>query len=127
MACVARRRLTRVRAGLPSRPEEQGQQQKNYYTYESVGIACGMPIAALHQSGLGTLTHTPSPMKFLNQAFARPETERAYLLLVVGYPAADTKVPNISRKSLNDIASLVGDCQGDWTLEAPKPKPTETR
>lgn len=99
---------------------DDGEQQKNYYTYESVGIACGMLIAALHQSGLATLTHTPSPMKFLNNAFARPATERPYLLLVVGYPAVDCQVPAIHRKDLSAIASLVGNSEGSWTLGAPK-------
>jgi iodotyrosine deiodinase len=96
---------------------EDGSRLKNYYTYESVGIACGMLIAALHQAGLATLTHTPSPMKFLNTAFKRPATERPYLLLVVGYPADNCQVPAITRKALSDIASMVGDCTDDWNLE----------
>lgn len=96
---------------------EDGSQLKNYYTYESVGIACGMLIAALHQAGLATLTHTPSPMKFLNSAFARPATERAYLLLVVGYPSDDCKIPAITRKTLPDIASVVGEVKEGWDLE----------
>ena len=93
-----------------------GSQQKNYYTYESVGIACGMLIAALHQAGLATLTHTPSPMKFLNSAFKRPAVERPYLLLVVGYPSNNCQVPAITRKALPDIASIVGDYSQDWDL-----------
>lgn len=96
---------------------EDGSQLKNYYTYESVGIACGMLIAALHQAGLATLTHTPSPMKFLNTAFKRPATERPYLLLVVGYPADNCQVPAITRKALPDIASMIGDRTDDWNLE----------
>jgi iodotyrosine deiodinase len=80
---------------------------KHYYVSESVGIACGFLIAALHHSGLATLTHTPSPMGFLNTLLGRPEHERAYLLLVVGYPAADATVPDITRKPLGDICSWV--------------------
>lgn len=98
---------------------EGGSQLKNYYTYESVGIACGMLIAALHQAGLATLTHTPSPMKFLNSAFKRPPTERPYLLLVVGYPSKNCTVPAIKRKALTEIASLVGEAGADWHLDQP--------
>lgn len=95
---------------------DDGNQLKNYYTYESVGIACGMLIAALHQAGLATLTHTPSPMKFLNGTFKRPTTERPYLLLVVGYPSDDCQVPAITRKALPDIASVVGEVEEGWNL-----------
>ncbi len=98
-----------------------GSQLKNYYTYESVGIACGMLIAALHQAGLATLTHTPSPMKFLNNAFNRPATERPYLLLVVGYPSEGCTVPAIGRKTLTQIASLVGETEDGWDLEQSQP------
>ena len=80
-----------------------GSREKNYYTSESVGIATGMLITALHKIGLATLTHTPSPMKFLNKILNRPENERPYLVLVVGYPADDAKVPDIKRKSLSEI------------------------
>jgi len=80
--------------------------QKNYYFTESVGIATGLLIAALHNVGLATLTHTPSPMKFLNEILARPSHEKAYLILVVGYPETDARVPDISRKSLSEIASF---------------------
>ena len=83
-----------------------GNKQKNYYFTESVGIATGLLIAALHNVGLATLTHTPSPMKFLNEILARPSYEKAYLILVVGYPEADARVPDISRKSLSEIASF---------------------
>lgn len=76
---------------------------KHYYVQESVGIAAGMLIAALHQVGLATLTHTPSPMGFLGEILQRPAHERAYLLLPVGYPAQDAKVPDISRKPLSEI------------------------
>jgi nitroreductase len=72
--------------------------RKNYYASESVGIACGLLLAALHLSGLATLTHTPSPMGFLNEILGRPSHEKPYLLIPVGYPAADAKVPDIARK-----------------------------
>ena len=84
-----------------------GSKLKNYYVQESVGIATGMLITALHQSGLASLTPTPSPMKFLNEILDRPANERPYLLLVVGYPAADAQVPNISKKSLDEIATFI--------------------
>jgi hypothetical protein len=74
---------------------------------ESVGIATGMLITALHHSGLATLTHTPNPMKFLNEILDRPSNERAYLILVTGYPAKDAKVPDISKKPLEEIATFV--------------------
>lgn len=75
-----------------------------YYTNESVGIAVGMLLAACHHAGLATLTHTPSPMGFLKEVLERPEHERPYLLIPVGYPADDCVVPDISRKGLDDIA-----------------------
>ena len=78
---------------------------KHYYAVESVGIATGLLIAALHHSGLATLTHTPSPMGFLNTLLDRPSYERPFVLLVVGYPAADAQVPDITRKPLNEIAT----------------------
>jgi nitroreductase len=84
--------------------DEQGRPVKNYYVNESVGIATGMLIAALHQTGLATLTHTPSPMQFLGEILGRPKRERPYLLLVAGYPAPDTRVPALRRKSLDEIA-----------------------
>ena len=83
-----------------------GDKQKNYYFTESVGIATGLLIAAFHNAGLATLTHTPSPMKFLNEILARPSYEKAYLILVVGYPETEARVPDISRKSLSEIASF---------------------
>jgi len=83
---------------------KDGSRAKNYYTSESVGIATGILITALHKVGLATLTHTPSPMKFLNKILNRPENERPYLVLVVGYPADDAKVPDIKRKSLSEIS-----------------------
>ena len=79
-----------------------GRKVKHYYATESVGIAAGMLITALHNAGLVTLTHTPSPMGFLNEILERPESERAFLLLVVGYPASDAKVPTIRKEPLSD-------------------------
>jgi len=76
---------------------------KNYYTSESVGIACGLLISALHYAGVATLTHTPSPMRFLNRILNRPKEERPYLLLVAGLPSPDATVPNISRYELSEI------------------------
>ena len=84
-----------------------GARVKNYYASESVGIATGFLIAALHHAGLATLTHTPSPMKFLNEILQRPRHERAFLLLVVGYPAENAKVPLISKKPLDEIVSYL--------------------
>ena len=84
-----------------------GRKVKNYYVTESVGIALGFLIAALHHAGLATLTHTPSPMGFLSTVLDRPANERAYLLLVVGYPAVDVRVPDITKKPLADIATFL--------------------
>lgn len=84
-----------------------GRKVKHYYPVESTGLATGMLITALHHAGLATLTHTPSPMKFLNEILGRPTSERPFLLLVTGYPAADAEVPDISRKSLEDFASFI--------------------
>jgi nitroreductase len=75
----------------------------HYYVKESVGLACGLLIAALHNAGLATLTHTPSPMKFLAEILERPDHEKAYLLMPVGYPAEGCEVPDIDRKSLDDV------------------------
>jgi len=86
----------------------EGRRVKHYYAKESVGIATGFLIAALHHVGLVCLTHTPSPMGFLNEVLNRPAQEKPFLLLVVGYPAEDAVVPNIGRKSLQEIASFVG-------------------
>ncbi len=88
---------------------EDGRKVKHYYPTESTGIATGMLITALHHAGLATLTHTPSPMKFLNEILGRPTSERPFLLLVVGYPADDARVPDISRKELAEFASFVDD------------------
>ena len=81
-----------------------GEKRNNYYVNESVGIAAGMLISAIHNAGLVTLTHTPSPMNFLAKLLQRPENERAYLLLPVGLPKNGAKVPNIDRKKLNEIS-----------------------
>jgi iodotyrosine deiodinase len=87
--------------------ELDGRKIKHYYVQESVGIATGLLIAALHHAGLATLTHTPSPMGFLNEILARPANERPFLLLVVGHPALDAHVPDIRRKALDEIAVFV--------------------
>ncbi|BDD00975.1 nitroreductase family protein [Persicobacter psychrovividus] len=82
----------------------EGQKHKNYYVNESVGLACGFLINAIHEAGLATLTHTPSPMNFLHKILERPENEKPYLLLPVGYPADEAKVPNLHRKNLSEIS-----------------------
>ena len=87
--------------------DDEGKRVKHYYVQESVGIATGILITALHHAGLATLTHTPSPMGFLNEILERPSRERPFLLLVVGYPAADATVPAISKKPLDEIATFV--------------------
>ena len=84
----------------------EGNKTKNYYVAESVGIATGLLVAALHNAGLATLTHTPAPMKFLNKILDRPDTEKPLMVLVVGYPENDAKVPAISRKSLEQFTSF---------------------
>jgi iodotyrosine deiodinase len=85
---------------------DQGEKVKRYYPHESVGIATGMLIAALHRAGLATLTHTPSPMGFLGEILGRPNNEMAYLLLVVGYPAEGAQVPAIERLPLEAYAQF---------------------
>ena len=84
-----------------------GRKEKNYYVQESVGIASGILITAIHNAGLVSLTHTPSPMNFLNKILERPENERPYLILVVGYPAKDAKVPVITKKTIKEIATFL--------------------
>jgi nitroreductase len=86
--------------------DEHGRKHKNYYTAESVGIACGFLLTALHWAGLATLTHTPSPMKFLNEVLERPRSERAYMVIPVGYPAADATVPVITKEPLEEIVTF---------------------
>jgi len=83
--------------------EPDGSTQKNYYVQESVGIACGLFIAAIHNMGLATLTHTPAPMSFLNDILNRPSNERPYILFPVGYPSEDATVPDLNRKDLDEI------------------------
>lgn len=85
---------------------DKGEKVKHYYAKESVGIATGMLITALHNVGLATLTHTPSPMNFLAKILKRPEGERPFLLLVVGHPADGVEVPDISKKDIKSISSL---------------------
>ena len=85
-------------------PEDE--RRKNYYVTESVGIATGMLITALHRVGLATLTHTPSPMGFLSEVLERPENERPFLIVVVGHPAEDARVPAIGKKGLDEIATF---------------------
>ena len=84
--------------------DEDENKSQNYYVNESVGIACGFLIAAIHQAGLVTLPHTPSPMKFLQKALGRPKNEKAFLLLPVGYPSKDCIVPDLERKMLDEIS-----------------------
>ncbi len=87
--------------------EENGETEPTYYSQESVGIAVGMLLAALHNMGLATLTHTPSPMKFLQEILGRPKNEVPYVLIPVGYPAPDAQVPDFKRKELNEIMNVV--------------------
>jgi iodotyrosine deiodinase len=84
--------------------DPNGSKVKNYYVQESVGIACGFFITAVHSMGLATLTHTPSPMGFLSEILERPANERPYILFPVGFPAQDAAVPNLERKALEDIS-----------------------
>ncbi|HQU35937.1 MAG TPA: nitroreductase family protein, partial [Anaerolineales bacterium] len=84
-----------------------GRRVKNYYVHESVGIATGFLIAAIHNAGLVSLTHTPSPMGFLNGILNRPSDEKPFLLLVTGFPADDAEVPVITKKPMNEIATFI--------------------
>jgi nitroreductase len=86
--------------------DEQGRGIKNYYVQESVGIATGLLIAAVHHAGLASLTHTPSPMTFLNEILQRPRNERPYLILVVGYPHEKARVPEIAKKRIEEVVSF---------------------
>jgi iodotyrosine deiodinase len=88
-------------------PDGRERRHKGYYVQESVGIAVGLLLVALHAAGLATLTHTPSPMGFLGRILGRPKNERAYVLLPVGYPAPGAHVPDIRRKSLDEIRTLI--------------------
>ena len=87
-------------------PDEVQGKKQNYYVQESVGIACGMLLAALHECGISALTHTPSPMGFLGEILERPTEEKAYLLIPIGYPADGCKVPDIERKPLSQIQKI---------------------
>lgn len=98
----------RVYESLPN-----GQKRNNYYVSESVGIACGLLLAAIHHAGLVALTHTPSPMNFLTKILNRPENERPYLLIPVGYPSTEAYVPHLKRKELNEVAVFYGEDFGD--------------
>lgn len=86
--------------------DAEGKRKKNYYTPESVGIASGFLLSALHLSGLATLTHTPSPMRFFNKLLNRPSEERPVMVVVVGYPSTQATVPNIAKFTLSEIASF---------------------
>ena len=86
--------------------DEKGNKIKNYYVPESVGIATGILITALHNAGLATLTHTPSPMNFLREILGRGENERTFLILVTGFPSEIATVPDIQRKDLEDYTSF---------------------
>lgn len=90
------------------RPADGAGRKRNYYVSESVGIATGMLIAALHQAGLATLTHTPNPMHFLRELLGRPKNETPFVLLPVGYPAAGCQVPDLKRKPLDAIRTWLG-------------------
>ena len=84
-----------------------GQKYKNYYVNESVGIACGFLLAAIHRAGLVALTHTPSPMGFLEKLCKRPKNERAYLLIPVGLPNQDARVPVLKKKNFNEYCQII--------------------
>ena len=84
--------------------EDDGSKRKHYYVQESCGIAAGMLITALHHMGLATLTHTPSPMRFLSELLERPQNEAPYILFPIGFPAEDATVPDLARKSLEDVS-----------------------
>lgn len=86
---------------------EEGERKKNYYVQESIGISCGFLISAIHNAGLITLTHTPSPMNFLANILERPENEKPFLLLPVGYPAGDAKVPDLGRRGLDEVSIFI--------------------
>ena len=104
------------------RYERRGEERrKNYYVKESVGIACGLFVAALHTMGLATLTHTPSPMAFLRQLLGRPDNERPFVLFPIGYPLPGVRVPDLRRKRLEDVASFVVDHPGSGSPGASGP------
>lgn len=92
--------------GIEKQPDGGERRIKHYYVNESVGIACGMLLAALHNAGLATLTHTPNPMGFLSEILERPKNEKPFLLIPVGYPAQGVKVPDITKKTFEEITDL---------------------
>jgi iodotyrosine deiodinase len=92
---------------LPWSRDDTGEKKKNYYVRESVGIAVGFFLVALHNAGVAALTHAPSPMGFLNEILERPENERPFLVIPVGYPADDATVPELSKKSLAEVREIV--------------------
>jgi hypothetical protein len=94
--------------GLVTDEHGEPQKIKHYYVSESVGIAVGLLLASLHQAGLATLTHTPNPMAFLSEILERPPNERAYVVIPVGYPADDARVPVIDKKPLQEVLILHG-------------------
>lgn len=98
----------RLDYGLILDPDGSERKLKHYYVTESVGIAVGMLLSALHLAGLASLTHTPSPMGFLCEVLARPKNERPFVLIPVGYPAAKAEVPDISKKPLSEVLLLIG-------------------
>lgn len=99
--------LFRLDYGLSQDAEGRETKIKHYYVMESVGIAAGLLLAALHLAGLATLIHTPSPMGFLNKILNRPKNEKPYLLIPVGYPAEGATVPRITKKPLSDVLEVV--------------------
>ncbi len=93
--------------GVERAQDGREQKIKHYYVNESVGIACGMLLTGLHNAGLATLTHTPNPMGFLSEILKRPKNEKPYLLIPVGFPAGGAKVPDITKKTFEEIAELI--------------------
>jgi iodotyrosine deiodinase len=100
---------------------EEGEKQKNYYVRESVGIAVGFLLVALHNAGLATLTHAPSPMGFLNEILDRPENERPFIVIPVGYPATHATVPQLEKKGLEDVVDFVETGSADQLASETKP------
>jgi nitroreductase len=98
----------RIDYGLTVDPDGSERKLKHYYVTESVGIAVGMLLSALHIAGLAALTHTPSPMGFLCEVLARPKNERPFVLIPVGYPAPEAEVPAIGKKPLSEVLYLIG-------------------
>lgn len=94
--------------GIATEADGTPRKIKHYYTNESVGIAVGLLLASLHQAGLATLTHTPNPMNFLSEILNRPPNERAYVVIPVGYPADDARVPVIAKKPLDEVMIVYG-------------------